>query len=93
MLLQTSPESPHIFRLIHNINTSQDLASFKAAALEAGVTEEEVAAYFIYCSGFYANMGNYKSLGDSKFVPNLPVEKLEKIVKVGFEFLGFCKID
>jgi len=81
VLLQTSPESPHIFRLVHNINTSQDLVSLKAAALEAGVTSDEVSAYLIYCSGFYANMGNYKGFGDSKFVPNLPVDSLEKLVK------------
>merc|ERR1719509_564224 len=50
VLLQTSPESPDIFRLVYNINTSQDLASLKAAALEA-VTSDEVSAYLIYCSG------------------------------------------
>ena len=26
----------------------------------------------IYCAAFYANMGNYKSFGDSKFIPNVP---------------------
>ena len=63
-------------------NTGQDLSSLKVAALETRAIEEEVAAYFIYCSGFFVNMGNYKGFGDSKFIPNLPVDSLEKIVKV-----------
>jgi hypothetical protein len=32
-------------------------------------------------SGIYFNMGNYKGLGDSKFVPDLPKEKFRKIVR------------
>lgn len=28
-------------------------------------------AFLIYAAGFYSNMGNYKSFGDTKFVPNV----------------------
>lgn len=28
-------------------------------------------AFLIYVAGFYSNMGNYKSFGDTKFVPNV----------------------
>lgn len=31
----------------------------------------------VYAAGLYANMGNYKSFGDTKFVPNLPKVKLK----------------
>ena len=31
-------------------------------------------------SGFYANMGNYKGFGDSKFVPALPMDRLEILI-------------
>ena len=34
----------------------------------------------IYNLGFYANMGNYKGFGDSKFVPNLDEKSFEKLV-------------
>merc|ERR1719350_2647227 len=71
VLLQTSPESPDIFRLIHKINCSQPVEELRSGLQEAGLTEQEVTAYFVYCSGFYANMGNYKGFGDSKFVPNM----------------------
>merc|ERR1712106_1147442 len=67
--------------MVHRINTAQDVASMKVDALAAGLTEQEVTAYLVYCSGFYGNMGNYKGFGDSKFVPNLEVNRLELFVK------------
>lgn len=80
VLYQTSPESPDIFRLIHSVNRAESTEQLKEKALAAGLTEAEFNAYLIYCAGFYANMGNYKGFGDSKFVPALPVEKLESFI-------------
>jgi len=28
--------------------------------------------FLIYTAAFYGNLGNYKSFGDTKFVPDLP---------------------
>jgi len=81
VLLQTSPESPDIFRLIHKINTSQPVSELKADLAAAGLTEQEITAYLVYCSGFYGNMGNYKGFGDSKFVPNLEEDRFELLVR------------
>ena len=86
MLLQTSPESPDIFRLVMRLARAQDTAALREAAAAAGVTEQEVTAYFVFSSGFLSNMGNYKGFGDSKFVPNLAVEKLEMLVKASGAF-------
>lgn len=80
VLYQTSLESPDIFKLIHSINTAEDVDSLTAKCVAAGLTKEEVEAYLIYCSGFYANMGNYKGFGDCKFVPNLLEDRMEKLV-------------
>ena len=81
VLLQTSQESPDIFRFLHRINTKQEMDTMKNAALNAGLTEQEVTAYLVYNSGLYGNMGNYKGLGDSKFVPNLEKDRMELLMK------------
>ena len=33
-----------------------------------------------YASGVYGNMGNYRSFGDTKFIPELTKEKFDAIV-------------
>lgn len=61
VLLQTSPESPLIFRLIHRINVAESLDNLKAACVgNSGITEEDFTSFAFYCAGFYVNMGNYK---------------------------------
>jgi len=80
VLYQTSPESPDIFKLVHSINVAESTESLKEKALAAGVTEQEFSAYMVYCAGFYADSGNYKGFGDSKFVPNLDESSFEKLV-------------
>ena len=52
-------------------------------------------ALFIYAGGFYSNMGNYKSFGDSKFIPNLPkvslsVVFIKKKIFIASNYITVC---
>ena len=82
VLIQTSAESPQIYRLIQAINSQEPVADLKKSALASGkVTEEDFQAFLVYCSGVFTNMGNYKGFGDFKFVPDLTAETFEGIIK------------
>ncbi|XP_066575009.1 dipeptidyl peptidase 3 [Amia ocellicauda] len=80
VLLQTSPESPAIYVLLQRLLRRQAAAQLEPVATAAGLTPEEFQAFLVYAAGVYANMGNYKSFGDTKFIPNLPQEKLKALV-------------
>lgn len=51
VLLQTSLESPDIYRLIQAINAAQDVDDLEKFALEAGLTGEDFKSFLVYCSG------------------------------------------
>nr|XP_054097054.1 dipeptidyl peptidase 3 isoform X5 [Callithrix jacchus] len=80
VLLQTSPEAPYIYALLSRLFRAQDPDQLRQHALAEGLTEEDYQAFLVYAAGVYSNMGNYKSFGDTKFVPNLPKEKLERVI-------------
>lgn len=83
VLFQTSRESPLIYLLLNRLFRSQDLPSLKTLALEqAGFSEDDFKALLVYTAAFFSNMGNYRGFGDNKFIPGVPVEKLEKLVKL-----------
>eukprot|EP01063_Lacrimia_lanifica_P006041 TRINITY_DN13631_c0_g1_i1.p1 TRINITY_DN13631_c0_g1~~TRINITY_DN13631_c0_g1_i1.p1 ORF type:complete len:775 (+),score=339.75 TRINITY_DN13631_c0_g1_i1:22-2346(+) len=69
-LLQTSPESVPIFSLFQLCFGSRPAAEMAAAATAAGgCTEAEAKQALMFAAAFYGNMGNYKSFGDTKFIP------------------------
>ncbi|XP_058872004.1 dipeptidyl peptidase 3 [Acipenser ruthenus] len=78
VLLQTSPESPAVYVLLQRLFRAQPPSELQSLA--TSLSDEEYQALLVYAAGVYANMGNYKSFGDTKFIPNLPKEKLKALV-------------
>lgn len=77
---QRSFESPALFVLFQLIY-SQDMESLKASALAAGVSDDEWRQMLAYTAAVFQNCGNYKSFGDTKFVPELDPEAFKKIAR------------
>ncbi|CAM2116817.1 unnamed protein product [Caretta caretta] len=80
VLLQTSPEAPAIYVLLSRLFRAQDPDQLGELARSAGLTDLEYQAFLVYAAGIFSNMGNYKSFGDTKFVPNLPKDKLRQLI-------------
>ena len=76
-LLQCSAESAPIFALLQLVLSAQPLEKLQADAKAKGLSEDELNEVMIYCAAFYGNLGNYKSFGDTKFVPALPPARLK----------------
>lgn len=68
VLRQLSPESEPIYDLIIALHKSSD-GDWNALAKKAGVDESEATYFLEYAAMFLGNSGNYKSFGDSKFIP------------------------
>lgn len=87
VLRQVSPESEHIYDFIVALH-KHSKGDYSALAKEAGLSQEEIDAYLDYAAQFLGNNGNYKSFGDSKFVPRLEPRQLKALATVSKEALG-----
>ncbi|KAK2192933.1 hypothetical protein NP493_20g08016 [Ridgeia piscesae] len=79
-LFQTSPESPGIFLLLQKLFSAESISSLKEKAKTCDFTDDDFQSFLIYAAGLYGNMGNYKSFGDTKFIPNVTKELLDKLI-------------
>ncbi|XP_052767027.1 dipeptidyl peptidase 3-like [Mya arenaria] len=82
VLHQTSPEAPGIFLLLQKMFRSQPIHDLERAATSVGLSHLEFEAVLIYAAGFFSNMGNYKSFGGTKFIPDLDSSNFEKLLLV-----------
>ncbi|XP_057315125.1 dipeptidyl peptidase 3-like isoform X2 [Hydractinia symbiolongicarpus] len=82
VLLQTSPESPGIFMLLQRLFSEERLEALKSKTVvpDGNITDNDFQALLTYAAGFYSNMGNYKSFGDTKIVPAIAQEKFKAVV-------------
>jgi len=93
VLVQTSVESAQLFSLLHQVYHQEPIEDLKKIALEkCGLTEDEFTAILVFTSAVYTNMGNYKGFGDSKFIPNIPADKLDSFLQETKAFKNQAKL-
>ncbi|KAF1364652.1 dipeptidyl-peptidase III [Lizonia empirigonia] len=88
VLRQLSPESEPIYDFIVALH-KHSKGDYDALAKEAGLSQGELEAYLNYAAQFLGNLGNYKSFGDSKFVPRLEPRQLKALATTSKEALRF----
>ena len=76
---QRSYESPALFILLQLI-FQQPISTLREAALAKGVGQDDFRRILAYSAGIFLNCGNYKSFGDTKFVPEVTEEVFENFV-------------
>lgn len=89
-LRQVSPESEPIFDFILALHKSAG-GDWKALGQKAGVADEDVTFFLQYAAQFLGNGGNYKSFGDSKFIPRCKENDVEKLAAISPEAEKFYK--
>jgi len=88
VLRQLSPESEPIYDLIISLHKSSG-GDWNALAKKAGVEESEVTHFLEYAAMFLGNTGNYKSFGDSKFIPRCSEKSVAALASTSPEAAKF----
>jgi len=78
VLRQVSPESEHIYDIIIELHRHCK-GDWKTLQREAGLSDKDLQDFLDYSAQFLGNLGNFKSFGDSKFVPRLPQRQLKAL--------------
>lgn len=76
-----SPESETIYDLIIALHNYCN-GDWEKAAPEAGLSSDELKAFLNYAAQFLGNCGNFKSFGDTKFVPRLPERQFKALASI-----------
>lgn len=87
---QLSPEAEDIYDLIISLHQSCS-GDWKTLGQKAGVPEQDVNHFLDYAAQFLGNGGNYKGFGDSKFLPRISSENLEKLTSTDEKANGIYK--
>lgn len=84
ILAQISPESTPIYELILSLHKACG-GDYDKLSEKTSVSKDDVTLWLEYAAQFLGNSGNYKSFGDSKFIPRLSPEALDKLASVSDE--------
>ncbi|KAF2428880.1 dipeptidyl-peptidase III [Tothia fuscella] len=78
VLHQVSPESEGIYDFIIAVHKHYN-GEWKKVQSDAKLSDEELKAFLDYAAMFLGNTGNYKSFGDSKFIPRMEPQQFKAI--------------
>lgn len=84
ILHQTTPTASALFDLLRATFSSEDptkLGDLEAQRTKAGLSEDEFTFVLEYAAQVLGNLANYKSFGDSKFIPRVSADKFRKVVE------------
>ena len=79
ILRQASPESEDIFDMFMALFCDHELAAIRSLSQ---CIAEDWDDFLSYAGQFLSNMGNFKTFGDSKFIPRISSDIFTKIVSV-----------
>lgn len=84
VLEQTTPHASGLFDLLREVFSAKGqptaLADLDKLAADAGVSADEFTGTLEYAVQVFNNLANYKSFGDSKFIPRVPAAAFRKVV-------------
>jgi dipeptidyl-peptidase-3 len=89
-LRQTSPESESIYDFIIELYKVSN-GDWKSLQAKANISDEELKYFLEYAAMFLGNSGNYKSFGDSKFVPRGDEKSFDALATVSPKVKEFYK--
>ena len=82
VLRSVSPESETIYDLILSIHHSLGEPGNNEEYLKAFDSDDQLVIFYLeYASQFLSNLGNYKSFGDKKFIPQLLKENFDTLIE------------
>lgn len=79
-LVQLSPESPALFLLSQKLFKAHNSEDIEKLIRTLNYDETDIRNFFNYFALVYDNLGNYRSFGDSKFIPRIEADKFNTII-------------
>ncbi|EGR29751.1 hypothetical protein IMG5_149350 [Ichthyophthirius multifiliis] len=78
---QRSYESPALFYLFQKIFIQESTSEIEQKLKTINFSDLQINQIFVYIASFFQNCGNYKSFGDSKFIPEISKEKFLQFIQ------------
>ncbi|XP_003740022.1 dipeptidyl peptidase 3, partial [Galendromus occidentalis] len=80
---RTSPEAPLIFIFLDKVLRSKPTLDGVTTNLKEqfSFTDDDVKAFLVYCGAFFSAAGNYRDFGDTKFLPEVPMNKMQTVLR------------